>query len=47
MIDELKNHRGGVAGSLGEAPTSLYAYMEELERRIARLEDKDRRERES
>jgi hypothetical protein len=47
LVDALKNHRDGVAGSLGESPASLYAYMEELEQRIARLEHNERREPES
>jgi hypothetical protein len=42
LIHDLKNHRERVAGSRGESPASLLAYVEALERRIARLENNER-----
>jgi|GEM_PF-3132694 len=41
LIADLKT-RDNIQGSLGESPASLLAYMEQLERRIARLEEHER-----
>jgi len=41
LIADLKT-RDNIQGSLGESTASLLAYVEQLERRIARLEEHDR-----